>query len=508
MHRIYFLRKGTHIDSGEELETYTDEDLKEIRDSYSPSIFKSPIVLGHNEDISALYKNDKAPAYGFVEKLGLDKNGLFADVSLIKEFEELIDREVPPYKYVSAAIYERDNAFSPVKGKKYLRHIAFLGAQPPAIKSLPEPIKLYSENGLLNTVELFNNNKIININDMSVKKYMVEDMDSYRETITLPNPDTSSPEEIKSFLDSNAFDFLTYILTEGEYGYPGEITGFDVMPSEENNYLFNPETNSFSGVFYDDTSSEVDGYRFEIKKSGEGWFSSYIPVNQDEEGVDNFSEEEVEMVDAPIEDAEEEEEEVLSPTDESALASGEIPEVEEEEKEEEEVEEGDLVSELELMRSESRNLRNEVLKLRNELNEMKMNEYKAYSEKFNSMLSGTNIKSEEIASLLFQVDTSSKRLTKAYSEVTTQRPVELLKKVLEETLEKYNNHGIASYGEFMPEEEGEEDDLELETKPVGAVYSEDGIDMHKKVMSYCSKNNLNPKDISQYLEAYKAVCNA
>lgn len=500
MYRIYFLKTGTHTDSGNESETYTKKDLEEIRDSYDPKIFKAPIVIGHNEDIKALYENDKAPAYGWVETLGVDNKGLYADVSLVKEFEDILEREVPPYKYVSAAIYERDNSFNPTKGdKKYIRHIAFLGGTPPAIKGLPDVVRKYSESNVVNTMTLFNinNNKNNNV-EKNMKKYMVEDFDSYQEVVTLPNPETATPEEIKDFLNSNSFDFLVYILTEGEYGYPGEITEFSPDPSEENNYLFDSNTNSFSGIFYDDTSGEVDGFKFEIKKSGEGWTSSYIPVNQVEETeeMDNFTEEEIKE-EVPIEEG------VISTEDESALALGEIPE--DVDKEEELPESSD--SEIELLRSETRNLRNEILKLKNELNEMKMEEYRAYAEKFTPILENSSINQNQLASLLYELDNtfSRRKLTKAYSEVIKEKPVDVLKKLLDNSLEKLTTTKVVTYGEFMPEED-ESTYMEEETTPIGTVYSDEGLNTHKQVLEYCQKNNMDPKNISQYLEAYKAIC--
>ena len=45
-----------------------------------------------------------------------------------------------------------------------------------------------------------------------------------------------------------------------------------------------------------------------------------------------------------------------------------------------------------------------------------------------------------------------------------------------------------------------------EIVPVGAVYSDEGLNTHKQVLEYCQKNKMDPKNISQYLEAYKAIC--
>lgn len=539
MHRIYFLREGTFTDSSMDVDKYTREELEEIKNSYDPKLFEAPIVIGHKEDIEAIYQDDTAPAYGWIKSIGLDESGLYADAKLAEEFEVLLDKEAPPFKHISAAIYEADNPFNPKEGQKYIRHIAFLGAQPPAIKGLPEVVKInaYSDS-LLNTSIVFNNNIVQNISNIEkinmddtkkVKKYsmpteeVVEDLDTYAEEVKLPDPETASVDEIKTFLKENAVDFITYILKEGEYGYPGDISGFGDEPSEDNNYLFNSSKNAFEGVFYDDESGEVDGFNFKIFKSGGSWYSSYIPVNQ-EDAEDTYTEEypaptaeelnpepepepeqEVEM---EVEEyMEEEVPEVLSTTDEASLAKGELEKEEKEEVLEEEASVS-VIAELELMKSEAQNLRNEVLKLRNELIEVKLKEYKEYAEKLTPY---TDMDKDKLGTLLFQIDKSTERakLHKAYSELYNkdERPIVVLKGILDQVVEKAKirvNTAPVTYGEFMPEENMEEEEVIMDS-PVGTVYSEEGVDIHKKVLAYCSKNNLDAKKPEEYLVAYKAV---
>jgi hypothetical protein len=43
------------------------------------------------------------------------------------------------YRAVSASIYPKDSPSNPTPGQYYLRHVGFLGGQPPAVKGLPEP---------------------------------------------------------------------------------------------------------------------------------------------------------------------------------------------------------------------------------------------------------------------------------------------------------------------------------------------------------------------------------
>lgn len=480
MHRIYFLKPGNHTDAVGSVDNYSISDLKEIRDSYSPGLFESPIVIGHNEDINAIYKNDTAPSYGWVKKIGLDNKGLYADAELNPQFEKLISNDVPPYKYVSAGIYEENNDFNPRPGKKYLRHIAFLGGTPPAIKGLPEHVKLYKESTGINTLELFNIH-----NSIEKSKKMKKELKKYEEIneVVFPASD-SATEEILAFLNENSFDFISYILTSGEQGYPGEISYFDQIPSPENNYLYDTDTQSFSGIFYDDTSSEVDGFNFEIKNNGGSWTYNYSPVNTEETGdLNSYGEEAEEEELAPVQESELS----LESQDEDQLASGKLEE--------------------EYSMSETEILRKELELLKNELKELKLKEYRSYSEKFSSLVSNT----ESVAYLLYELDINKgEKTTKIYSEKVNNNPVELIKSLLEEALinmAKVKSR-VVTYGEFKPDETDEEDgpmDIYAGVNPIGTIPSEEGIIMHKKVLEYCQKNNLNPKKATQYLEAYKAV---
>lgn len=124
---IQIFRTGTHIDTAGTRHTFTEAMLAEIAASYDPARHDAPVVVGHP-------KMD-APAYGWVESLAVQDGVLLATPRDIDaEFAELVNAR--RFKHVSAAFYPPDDAANPTPGKWSLRHVGFLGAQPPAVKGL------------------------------------------------------------------------------------------------------------------------------------------------------------------------------------------------------------------------------------------------------------------------------------------------------------------------------------------------------------------------------------
>jgi len=331
LYKIHILRTGTFPDGEGDLQTYNPEDLELIAKSYNPGLYKAKIVLGHNEDLQAMFKGDSAPAFGEVISLEKQGNNLWANAKLDDEFADLLEKDPPPYGDRSAAFYASDSKFNPTPGKQYLRHIAFLGATPPAIKGLGKLVR-FGENfstdikqirNMENIQELVkrllgsggfigNINVIIPDEDDPNTGCFTDDDDnnytytleysekegncvSYKkgksaiqyEEIEVPSED-SPPEEQDAFLKQYAQDFLISLLEEGDQGYKGEINDLDPIPSEENEYLYDADKDAFIGKFYDPTSDYPDGFNFYIRKLADGtWEKAYKPV---ESGALTFSE--------------------------------------------------------------------------------------------------------------------------------------------------------------------------------------------------------------------------
>jgi hypothetical protein len=475
MHKIYFLKEGIFSDSSRTKDRYTQQDLQEIARSYNPEVFEAPIVIGHTEDLSKMFMNDKAPSFGWVKKVGVDKDGLYALADLAPELEDVISRDVPPYKYVSAALYENDNVHNPTPGKRYLRHIAFLGAQPPAIKGLEKMVKLYRDSGSIANTKM---------------EFMLK---QYEETVEvqMPDPQTASTEEITQFLQENTADFLIYILTDGEYGYPGTISRFEPEPSLENNFLYDAQRKAFSGVFYDDESGEVDGFKFEIKSSGNGeWTSSYQVVNQEED--DDMVAMEEELLPSAEESAQsiESSSMPMEASDEASMEVGVLPEAP-------------------TFSRQLEELRNEVRRLNAELSEIKANEFRAYADSLSPALHGTGITTNEVVALLYQLDGAN--TVRAYSDAVAVKPLDFFKSLMNGLQQKLSKAPMVSYGEMMTDGDDEDEELVADGDEYMTAYGTapdaEQLKLHKKVLAYCAKAGLDPKNSKQYTMALKKVVN-
>ncbi|QRO13084.1 peptidase [Moraxella osloensis] len=127
MKPIHIFKTGTHTDSHGQTLTFSEADLAMAVSAYNPDIHQAPIVVGHP-------KTD-APAYGWVQNLSANNGNLYATPEQVNtEFSEQV--KAGSYKKVSASFYPPNSPNNPVKGVYYLRHVGFLGAEPPAIKGL------------------------------------------------------------------------------------------------------------------------------------------------------------------------------------------------------------------------------------------------------------------------------------------------------------------------------------------------------------------------------------
>jgi hypothetical protein len=125
---VDIFRAGRHIAMDGREVSFSDADLAKSAAAYDPAKHEAPAVIGHPEG--------NAPAYGWVKRLSVS-NG-----TLVAQFGDDIDAgfvdivRAGRFKKVSASFYEPNSANNPCPGTYYLRHVGFLGAQPPAVKGL------------------------------------------------------------------------------------------------------------------------------------------------------------------------------------------------------------------------------------------------------------------------------------------------------------------------------------------------------------------------------------
>lgn len=118
---------GKHTSmAGDDL-SFSESDLAATVAAYDPALHEAPLVIGHP-------KHDD-PAYGWVKSLAVVADGIEATPHQVNaDFAEMY--ESGAIKKVSASFYPPNSPSNPVPGVYYLRHVGFLGAQPPAIKGL------------------------------------------------------------------------------------------------------------------------------------------------------------------------------------------------------------------------------------------------------------------------------------------------------------------------------------------------------------------------------------
>ena len=124
---IEILRAGSFVDRNGRKVELSETDIDAIASGYDPALHEAPLVVGHP-------KHDD-PAYGWVERLKADKGSLEATPCRVsRELSEAVG--AGRYRKVSASLYPPQSPRNPTPNAWYLRHVGFLGAQPPVVKGL------------------------------------------------------------------------------------------------------------------------------------------------------------------------------------------------------------------------------------------------------------------------------------------------------------------------------------------------------------------------------------
>lgn len=141
---IPIFQAGRHRDMNGAAIIITEVELQKTVSTYQPSLHEAPLVIGHPQH--------DAPAWGWVSGLNLINGVLLATVQQVDPaFSEIVHSG--RYKKVSASFYTPDAANNPVPGTYYLRHVGFLGAQPPAIKGLAAVSFTEEEGGVVTIIK-------------------------------------------------------------------------------------------------------------------------------------------------------------------------------------------------------------------------------------------------------------------------------------------------------------------------------------------------------------------
>lgn len=202
---LHIFKPGTFTASNGQTLTFSEADLAAVASGYNPIQHEAPLVVGHPQTDD--------PAYGWVEKLTFDETGLFAHPKDVDTaFAELVN--AGKFKKISAAFYTPAAPNNPSPGSYYLRHVGFLGAQPPAVKGLRQPTFNADDAGVItlefsareewafsgiarilrNLREWFIEKNGKEIADRLIPEFPLEDIQSA--SVVMPEPDSSFADPV------------------------------------------------------------------------------------------------------------------------------------------------------------------------------------------------------------------------------------------------------------------------------------------------------------------------
>lgn len=141
MQPIEIFRVGKHTAMNGKTIDFDRDAMAAAVAAYKPELHEAPVVVGHPKD--------NHPAFGWIDHMELTADGvvLAHPKQVDADFAELV--KAGRYKKRSASWYEPDSPANPVPGTYYLRHVGFLGAQPPALKGLGDVQFNEAEQGIV-----------------------------------------------------------------------------------------------------------------------------------------------------------------------------------------------------------------------------------------------------------------------------------------------------------------------------------------------------------------------
>ena len=127
---IEIFKAGNHVASDGRAREFSLAVVAAMAAVYSPTRHEAPLTLGHPAD--------NLPAYGWVKSLRATDDGrlMMRAGDVTPEFSEAV--KAGRYKKRSASFYPPGAPNNPAPGNWYLRHVAWLGAQVPAVRGLAD----------------------------------------------------------------------------------------------------------------------------------------------------------------------------------------------------------------------------------------------------------------------------------------------------------------------------------------------------------------------------------
>lgn len=231
--KLQIFKTGQHTAMSGATLSFSETDLQASAAAYNPALHEAPIVVGHP-------KAD-GPAYGWIKALSFAGNMLEADpIQVNPDFAELVASGV--FKKISASFYSPDSPSNPVPGVYYLRHVGFLGAQPPAVKGMRNPAFADNEQGIVDFNEyddVQNASLWRNLREFFITKFGLETADQTIPQSAVQQLEQSAQDELR---EDAAEQAATNISPSYQELNPGDIMSVEdkarlAVLEEENRLL-------------------------------------------------------------------------------------------------------------------------------------------------------------------------------------------------------------------------------------------------------------------------------
>lgn len=189
---------------------FTEADLDQIVQNFNPSFHEPPIVIGHPKD--------DGPAYGWVEQLrrsGKLLQAKFKD-GIPDDFESAV--KTGKFKKRSVSLYKTAAGWM-------LRHVGFLGAQPPQIKGLAD-IKFADEDSKSVSID-FEESGMAEVNEQSIVDKIVA-----RFAEAFGGKKTAADPAAATFTEAQAKAIADAAVAEGTKALQAEVTAMKATFTE------------------------------------------------------------------------------------------------------------------------------------------------------------------------------------------------------------------------------------------------------------------------------------
>jgi hypothetical protein len=128
MKALEVFKPGKHPATNGQTYKFSEAQVAAIAEAYDPALHQAPYVIGHPKGA--------APSYGWANAFTFSEGKLkiTEQEKVDPAFAEMVN--AGRFNKISLALYAPDDENNPKPGSYYPHHVAFLGAQPPAVKGL------------------------------------------------------------------------------------------------------------------------------------------------------------------------------------------------------------------------------------------------------------------------------------------------------------------------------------------------------------------------------------